>query len=828
MLGNSLFMGDNDDRRALTIEILEDLKDFLAGFRIEIARGFVGKNEMGLLDEGSCDGDPLLFAAGHLAGPVGDTILEPDTLKGGDGFVLLIVGSAVHEGEHHVAESTFIPEEVERLKNEADFLVPHSGQLAIVELGDVPAAKKVCPKAGPIEAAHNVHQSGFTGARGPGDCDELACIDFQTDFIDGTDFDFPHEICLRYVEKLDHSRSLSIAKELILAWITTCWYYSLVGGKVSTLRANRLHFDGECGQLHLPAKRERKTASITRRYVGQRLSVGIPRRIGAKARPPRGRIINVRSSMILMRTLPFLIVLSFLCCSLAVGDPSTDSSAPSAPRIKGTIVDAQSGKVVPARVYVTDSEGKHYFDPRGVVFRHGRDNEQNFCCDGTFEVTVTEGEAVVCAERGLEYKPLRKVVTLRKGEVRELRFALERWVNMSEERWFSGDLHGHRSLEEMPTLVLAEDVNVGSVITRHNQSDYWREKEIPAGHLVVVDDTHVLSIFDEEVEYLGRNTTGALIFIGMKKPIAIGNSNAAYPTLSQFADQCHEAGGFVDAEKPIWLGVAVSAALGQIDSIGIVNNHFHPRSILPCAGRWGEIVPEKGYEGNDGLALWCMELYYRLLNCGFRIPVSGGTASGIMPSPVGYSRVYVKVSGDFSYDNWVKGLKAGRSFATNGPILSLSVNGRGPGEAIDADGEGLSLAIEAEAKSRSPLAYLEIVGNGKVIARTEAAGEATALKLSMNLPSLESTWIVARAFEKNTETARFAHTSPVRIEVAGKPTLSSEAAAYYGKKIDGIIEFTEGSRVFREEKDRERALSIYRKAREVYAEVERRAVAVGK
>ena len=49
------------------------------------------------------------------------------------------------------------------------------------------------------------------------------------------------------------------------------------------------------------------------------------------------------------------------------------------------------------------------------------------------------------------------------------------------------------------------------------------------------------------------------------------------------------------------------------------------------------------------MPLWSMEVYYHLLNCGFRLPVSAGSASGVKASPLGYNRVYARVSGAFSY-----------------------------------------------------------------------------------------------------------------------------------------------------------------------------------
>jgi hypothetical protein len=46
---------------------------------------------------------------------------------------------------------------------------------------------------------------------------------------------------------------------------------------------------------------------------------------------------------------------------------------------------------------------------------------------------------------------------------------------------------------------------------------------------------------------------------------------------------------------------------------------------------------------------------------------------------VGYNRAYDYVGDDFSYDNWWNGLKAGRSFVTNGPLLVTKANRHLPG-----------------------------------------------------------------------------------------------------------------------------------------------------
>jgi hypothetical protein len=49
---------------------------------------------------------------------------------------------------------------------------------------------------------------------------------------------------------------------------------------------------------------------------------------------------------------------------------------------------------------------------------------------------------------------------------------------------------------------------------------------------------------------------------------------------------------------------------------------------------------------HQGNGFWTQEIYYHALNCGVRIPPTAGSASGVLPNPVGYDRVYVQVAGD--------------------------------------------------------------------------------------------------------------------------------------------------------------------------------------
>src|SRR4030095_8612816 len=76
--------------------------------------------------------------------------------------------------------------------------------------------------------------------------------------------------------------------------------------------------------------------------------------------------------------------------------------------------------------------------------------------------------------------------------------------------------------------------------------------------------------------------------------------------------------------------------------------------------------------------------YYALLNCGFRLRPTAGTANGVHPVPLGFGRVYVHLPDGFGYEAWKRGLDAGRSFVTTGPMLFARVNDRDPGEVFQA------------------------------------------------------------------------------------------------------------------------------------------------
>jgi hypothetical protein len=466
----------------------------------------------------------------------------------------------------------------------------------------------------------------------------------------------------------------------------------------------------------------------------------------------------------------------------------------------------------PARFYLDDTHGKSW-TPEGAIVYVQR-GERHFVTKNGFEIDLPAGTYTLVAERGPEYLPFQTTIDGREGRDTVIRVALHRRVNMNRQGWYSGDLHNHRQIEDMPLLLIAEDLNIAPTLSDWVWENRQRTSPPQTSEAVRhVDPTHAFSVLDKEVERL-RNGPGAVDLVGLRSPILF-DGYLLHPTNDVFARQAHAQGAWVDAEKIVWRDVAALVALRHIDFAGIVYNHFNRQDVETETDAWG-MIPKTRPEHRTpaGMPLWAMEAYYRFLNCGFRIPVSAGSASGVKASPLGYNRVYVKLDTPFSYDNWFRGLKSGRSFATNGPMLLLTVNGEGPGSILRLPETGRRVRIHAEVSSAGPLDRLEIIFKGRTIRTVTGTSKLTA-DFAIDLG--ETGWIAARAFERAGRTIRFAHTSPVYLDVTGQTGIVREDAQFFIDWIDREIAFYRNLPGFREAAEREAMLALFQSARNVYA-----------
>jgi hypothetical protein len=486
-----------------------------------------------------------------------------------------------------------------------------------------------------------------------------------------------------------------------------------------------------------------------------------------------------------------------------------------------TIVDQSTGREIDARCYLTDAAG-HHWTPSGAI-TYVKPPEQDFIALGHFAVELPPGKYTLRVARGTEYRPAERQIEFKGGEILRDKVELSRWINMIARGWYSGDLHNHRDWREMPQILLSEDLNLAPPTTNW----VWMSRTIslqpPPGEQPIrrVDATHAYSIYGTEIE---RNFPGpgAIDLLALKNAIESHGYELAPPNTT-YTEEAHAQGGYVDAEKITWRDGAALVALGQVDSGGLVYNSFSPYGVELGAGTIPQDKPE--YKTPGGLMYWAMDVYYRLLNCGFKLPVSAGTASGVKPTPLGYDRVYVHLPGAFSYREWFRELKAGHSFATNGPMLFLTVDGHQPGDTVQFASEAPETARQvkahAEVDSLGNLDRLEILWKGKVVKQVTAPPGAHKLSADITIPVTQTGWVVARAFEKPTETVRFAHTSPVYVRMGSDPGIVPEDAEYFVRLMDLEIKFYQKLSGFRTAADRQAMVNMFQKARAVYERLTR-------
>ncbi|HEY2573211.1 MAG TPA: CehA/McbA family metallohydrolase, partial [Verrucomicrobiaceae bacterium] len=171
--------------------------------------------------------------------------------------------------------------------------------------------------------------------------------------------------------------------------------------------------------------------------------------------------------------------------------------------------------------------------------------------------------------------------------------------------------------------------------------------------------------------------------------------------------------------------------------------------------------------------------YYHLLNCGIRLPPSAGSASGVLPNPVGYNRVYVRVDGPLTWEKWWEGLRAGQVFVTNGPLLRVQADEQWPGHVFHIPpGESLSLKLDAKIEGRDAFSEIEVIRNGKVFRKIPLADWQRDRSLG-EIPFKKSGWFLVRIIADNRETFRFASTGPFYVEAADQPRRISRQSAQF-------------------------------------------------
>lgn len=451
--------------------------------------------------------------------------------------------------------------------------------------------------------------------------------------------------------------------------------------------------------------------------------------------------------------------------------------------VRTRVVDDATGETLPCRV--------HFRSPDGIPYQpHGHHNHVNSdmgtwhvdiggdvrlgqityaYINGKCEGWLPRGEVIADIARGYEYEPIREKVTIEPGQ-QELVFRMKRLRDMNAERYFSGDTHVHfLSTQGAHTEAAGEGVNVVNLLLSQWGHLFTNTEEFVGRPNVSPDGDTIVYATQENRQHI----LGHLTLLGLKEPVnpwcSDGPGEAELggnmeTTLSRWADQCHDQGGTVIIPH-------------------LPNPNCEPAALI-TTGRADAIewLVQDSYMHKE---------YYRYLNCGYKLPLVGGTDKMTADVPVGIYRTYVHIPDDepFNYDTWCKNLARGNTFHSGGPLLSFRVEGQPMGSTINLPGNGGEVQVEASAVSVLPFQSLEIVVNGDVVARSEESAGTKSMTLNERVRVDKHSWIAARCagpgyFNGATHhdgwgRGIMAHTSPVYLAVGGEWWMFDLGAANY-------------------------------------------------
>ena len=455
--------------------------------------------------------------------------------------------------------------------------------------------------------------------------------------------------------------------------------------------------------------------------------------------------------------------------------------------IRIQVTDKATGKPITGRVSIQRKGGK-FHAPFGSLYRltNGRGH---FYCEGEATIYLPAGDYRITALRGPEYRVVEKDITLQAGKRETIRIELERWTNMAAKGWFSGENHTHANYgygawynfpETIARQVMGEDLNVCNAVAANSDGDGVFDREFFRGGLDPRSEKHHLIYWNEEL----RSTIwGHLTLQNLKQlvePVFLGFKGTTnpydIPTLADVEQEAIDQGGSVSythpASNPQDLydraytakGLPVDAALGRVHTMDVM-----------CGG----------YEASK-------ELWYKLLNCGLRVHAAAGTDCFLnrIPSlPPGWGRTYVHLPNGLTYQGWIDGQKAGRSFISNGPKLWLSALEKLPGSTIKLARPGKVL-VDAEGESQFPMQSVEIIQNGEVVYSREINEDSNAIAFKHPVEFKTSGWVALRwSGPNNPHVIRrypVAHTNPIYVEVANRPQHAKDDAEYFLKWIDQL------------------------------------------
>ncbi len=361
------------------------------------------------------------------------------------------------------------------------------------------------------------------------------------------------------------------------------------------------------------------------------------------------------------------------------------------------------------------SDGKVWAPADAYARIGGRGNFPAFHTEGSFSLELPPGPVDLTVMKGFELYPDRRQVEVRAGEVTEVDVMLGRLADLSAEGWHNGSTHVHmnyagnlhNTLENMMMMSDAEDQDVvNEQIANKDNRILDHQFFVPGG------GAHPLST-PERVLVVGQEYRppfyGHVFMLGLEdhliSPFTTGYEGTAieslYPSNTDMLRKAKLQGattGYVHAfsgdADPLegnlggGKGFMVDAVLEALDAVEW--STAARAGFFPLYAVWNNDLRITAVGGEDAIS----SLHWTPL--------------------VGAMRTYVRTADrERTMEGWFQGLRDGRAFVTNGPLVELTVNDSLPGSEIELPEGAASVAVRARIRSITPLTRALLVHNGR-------------------------------------------------------------------------------------------------------------------
>lgn len=399
-------------------------------------------------------------------------------------------------------------------------------------------------------------------------------------------------------------------------------------------------------------------------------------------------------------------------------------------------------------------------------------NRSVFYIDGSYQARLAPGTYTLVIAKGPEYRLSQRTITVSADATATVQVRLDRWADLPGKGWYSGDAHFHYPRDSayddrnLQLFLQGEDVHVANDFQMGNIAKAYVPQYSWDPIRYGPDNAYAIVIGQEDPR---TSLLGHVAHMNIRKPF---RNPPHYLLYDEGMRRTRDAGGLVGyahavdpardcpadiTHSDVARGLAIDVPAGLVDYMEVLS--------INCSGD---------------------SLWFDFLNLGYRLTPAAGTDYPVGPV-LGSLRSYVRIDGEFDPPKWFDGLKKGRTFATNGPMLEFTANGQDMGSELRLRA-GQPIRIQAKASlnpDMGPIIALELVEQG-VVTKTATPGASVAeATLDYVTPARHGTWFVVRA--RGAKPGVMAWSAPVYVSVDGQRSWKREAvpaiAAAFKKRI---------------------------------------------